>query len=406
MRKYNERTGCQIPVFRAPVVNIRYMKVIAVLLLLLLAGCDGDDDPFELPGTDTTADTETGTRTGAPFTGRLVGTLNRFDNTLLGMDLSTGRFTPLPGNSDFSISNAFDSEGGITIRRDPSALSAVVLTLDECNTEINSGICFFYADRDGNITGGFTIGGEFPGPGKMSPDGTHLVVNRSDRAAGLSTITIYTRDGTLVSSHSQDGPMSSEGPYDWLPDGRLVYSFEQGLLGNTGPQGFIITQPFSAVPDRIVTLPSRFDDGRLDTIETSPDGTQLLLNLEMRTGPLRPILVDTEAFTIEDLFDFNDGISDVESIVWGPEGVWTYAVISSSEIVSGDALDSSQGGTIVFVGSFESLFAVAVNGVTHPMPRSLADLPSGIQLIPTDSAISPGGDMGAGNYSGDYIWIP
>ena len=412
MRKNNGRTGRQIPVFRTPVVNIRNMKVVAALLSLFLAGCGGDggDNPFDLSDPDTNtssntdADTDTGsgTRTGAPFTGRLLGTLNRFDNTLLGMDLSTGRFTPLVG---LSGSPPFDSEGGTDTRRDPSALSAAVLTLDECNTEINDGICFFYLDRDGNVTGGFSISGEFPGPGKMSPDGTHLAVNRSDRAAGLSTMTIYTRDGTLVSNHSQDGPMSSEGPYDWLPDGRLVYSYEQGLFGDTGPQGFIITQPYSAVPDRIITLPSRFDDGRLDTIETSPDGTQLLLNLEMRTGPLRPILVDTETLAIQELFDFN-GITDVESIVWGPDGAWTYAVIASSELLSGTALDNSQGGTLVFVGSFESLFAVPVNGVTHAMPESLEDLPSGIQLIPTDSARSQDGEIGAGNYNGNYIWVP
>ena len=411
MRKNNGRTGRQIPVFRAPLVNTRNMKVLAALLFLLLAGCGGDggDNPFDLsdPDTNTSSntdadadtDTGTGTRTGAPFTGRLIGTLDRFDNTLLGMDLSSGRFTTLPGLSN---TPPFDSEGGVKTRRDPSDLSAAVLTLDECNTDTNSGICFFYLDRDGNVTGGFAIGGDFPGPGKMSPDGTHLVVNRT-RDGGM--ITIYTRDGTLVSS-SQSGTMRSTGPYDWLPDGRLVYSFEQGLIGDSGRRGFIITQPYSTEPDRTILLPSRFDNGLIHTIETSPDGTQLLINLEMRTGPLRPILVDTEAFTIQDLFDFDDGNADVESIVWGPGGAWTYAVIASSELLSGTALDNSQGGTLVFVGSFESLFAVAVNGVTHAMPQSLEELPSGIQLIPTDSAIPPSGEIGAGNYSGDYIWVP
>ena len=90
-------------------------------------------------------------------------------------------------------------------------------------------------------------------------------------------------------------------------------------------------------------LTSRFNDGRIETVETSPDGIKLLINLETRTGPLRPILVDIETLAITELIDSDDGAADVDSIVWGPDGDYTYAVISSSEIVNGTALDSSQG---------------------------------------------------------------
>ena len=403
MSRDDKITERQIRVIDTLISNYKCWQVLAGLLVLLLVGCGGgsESDIFS-----DQSDTGTVTDVGEPFTGRLIGTLNRFDNTLLGVDLDSGQFMILPGNDSFSSTDVSNTDSGIDIRRDPSVPSGAVLTVDDCRSDIAETICFLYVDRDGNVTGQFEINGESPGPGKLSPDGTHLVVNRTDRAGGPSTITIYTRDGIFVSSSSQGGAMRPAGPYDWLPDGRLVYSFEQGLIGDSGRRGFIITQPYSTEPDRTLTFPSEFDDGAIDTIETSPDGTQLLINLEMRIGPRRPILVDTETFSIDELIAFDGGSKDINSIVWGPDGAWTYASLTFRELLSGDALDSSQGGTIVFTGSFDSLFAFAVNGITHPIPESLDDLSGDVVLIPTDSSFLSGGEIAGGNLSGDFIWIP
>ena len=341
---------------------------------------------------------------GAPFTGRMVGT-RVFDNTLLGVDLASGRFSALAGNGFLDSLGALRNDATVKTRRDRSIQSGMLVTIDDCLAEVDDTVCFFFLDRDGNASSNFTEDARFPGPGKVSFDGTHVAVNLTDRVGGNSTMTIYTRDGEFVSNYSQSGAMNSQGPYDWLPDGRLVYSMEgNALLGDDQPTGFIITAPYSATPQRRITLTDYYQDGVIKTIESSPDGSQLLINLEPRVGPTRPILLDLETLTITQLIDrTRDTVGDAEKVSWGPDGRWVYAVISSSELLTGDAL---VGGTIVFIGSFDSLYAYEVNGTVHPLVRSPDDLSASVRLIPTDNPRSPGGQVGGGEYDGKLVWIP
>ena len=135
-----------------------------ILLVGMLVGCsdDGGENPFE----------QSATGTGVLFTGRLIGTVNRFDHALLGMDLESGRFTPLPGNCFFATNGAFDSNGDVDASRDPSVSSGAVLSVDDCLVGIDNIVCFYYVDRDDTVTGKFEIDSSLPGPSKLSPDGT------------------------------------------------------------------------------------------------------------------------------------------------------------------------------------------------------------------------------------------
>lgn len=298
-------------------------------------------------------------------------------------------------------------EATVLTRRDRSRTSGMLVTVDDCLEQQDEAICFFFLDRDGNTTERFAINGEFPGAGKVSFDGTHMVVDRSDRQGGLSTISIFTREGEFVSSHAQSGSMQRSGPYDFLPDGRLVYALEGSeLRGDPEPTGFVFTNPFDAAPQQRITLPDFYQGGTIRTIESSPDGRQLLINIEPSVGPTRPILVDTQSLSITQFVDPNDTSIDIKSTVWGPEGRWVYAVISTEELLSGAALDSSQGETIAFIGRSDTLFAFEINGTTHPMPLSQSALSDSVRLMPTDSPGNPGGAIGAGEYDGNLVWIP
>jgi len=211
-----------------------------------------------------------------------------------------------------------------------------------------------------------------------------------------------------LQGHFQTGHTISTGPYDWLPDGRVAYSLVGNeLLGDPQPTGFIISKPYSATPDRRIRLPDYYQEGSIQTIESSPDGNQLLIGVRPRVGPLRPILLDLESLSITPLIDpTQNSATHVFNSVWGPDGRWIYSTISTSSLLSGTALDNSQGDQIVFIGSSDSLFAFEVNGTQHPMPDSQAALSSSLRLIPTDSPTNQGSDIGGGKYDGNLVWIP
>lgn len=374
------------------------------ILLFLLVSCDGSGgaDRFSDP-----AQGASGVNAAAPYVGRAVGT-TFFDNTFLGAELSNGRFFTLSGNNALAATGALNSRAEVITRRDPSVSSGMVVTIGDCREDLDDTVCFYYLDRDGNVTGQFQIDSRFPGPGKLSFDGSHIAVNLTDRVGGNSTMTIYQRDGTFVSNWSQSGAMNGGGPYDWLPDGRLVYSIERTTFEDDSERlGFVITKPYSTEPDRSLGFPRYYDQGQVISIETSSDGLQLLVNIQSRVGPSRPILVNTETFSIQQLIDREDGgVIDVDRVYWGPGDDWVYGVIPTASIGTGISLDNSLGDTAVIVGSFDSLFAFAVNGTMHPMPLSQEDMSDNLRLIPTDSTMSPGGQIGGGNFRGDFVWIP
>jgi len=241
------------------------------------------------------------------------------------------------------------------------------------------------------------MNGRDSGPGKVSFDGKYVAVNRTDREAGLSVITIFTREGKPVSSYAQNGPMKRNGPYDWLPDGRLVYAIEGNtLLGDRQQMGYIISQANSAKPDRRIVLPRFYQDGRIFSIDTSPDGRQLLMVVAPRVGPRRPILIDVETHKITQLIDRSSSNIEVNYVGWGPDGRWVYAAIPQHKLLSGPSLDSSQGSTVAFVGSFQSLYAFEVNGTTHALPESASDLSNSVQLIKTNNVRKPGSPVREG----------
>ena len=288
----------------------------AVLLLVACGGGDGVDGVGQVPSEDGAS----GRGSGGPFTGRLIGA---FGNTFTELDLATGRYAALPSGRSLLERGFFEDHHSVQTRRDRSVSSGTIVTLDGCLADRAEAICVFFLDADGSDTGAFAIDGRFSGVAKASFDGTHVAIDRRDRDGGLSTMSIFTRDGAFVSSHSQSGPTDDDGPYDWLPDGRLVYSIEGSeLLGDPQPTGFIITDPYDATPRRRITLPDYYQEGDIRTIESSPDGSRLLMLVEPRVGPRRPILVDVDTLGVTQLVDREDSIIDVNRVVWGPDGRW------------------------------------------------------------------------------------
>jgi len=382
-------------------IKLNVLPHLTVAGTLLLVSCGGGSGGSPNPFSE---DETLGS--AAPFTGRMVGT-QVFDNTLRGVNLNSGRFLTLPGSNQLLSLGALRNDASVQTERDRSVSSGILITVDDCSESQAFTVCFYFLDRNGNITSQFNKESEFPGAGKVSYDGSHVVVDFSDRTGGASTVIIYTREGEFVSGYSQSGVMSDRA-YDWLPDGRLVFSMEgNALLGDEQPTGFIVTEPFSTTPAWRITLPDFYQEGRIHSMESSPDGSQLLINISPRVGPARPIFVEMDTWLINQFIDNTQSPStDVKNVSFGPDGGWVYAVISSSELQSGPSLDSSLGDTIVFIGSSDTLFAFEVNGNTHPMPLSQNDLSSSLVLMPTDRPRDPGGEVGGGQFDGNLVWIP
>lgn len=384
---------------RRIVTRRRAISCGSVLALTLLAsGCTGggDDDPRGISGFDDGL--------GSGLAGRFVGT-DWPENVLTAIDVSSGRYSRLSGDTELAPVIRESSNTRLRLMRDRSVSSGVLLTAEECARDVT---CFVFLDGNGNPVSRFDEATEFPGPGKVSFDGMHVAVNLTDREGGNSTMTIYTRDGQFVSNWSQSGAMNSDGPYDWLPDGRLVYAIEgNALLGDVEPIGIIITAPVSTVPDRRITLPERYQEGVIQSIESSPDGSRLLLNVETRVGPLRPLLLDLATLDLYTPLSRADGtLIDVDSVTWGTDSGSFFAEISSTELLSGPGL--GPGTEVVFLGSFASVFSVVADGQSYPMPITAEDASDAVRLIPTDTPGSPERGPGAGAYRLDetITWIP
>lgn len=325
--------------------------------------------------------------------------------TLLSVDLFTGRFTERIRTIELTGLGKVGSDANVATRRDRGMWSGTVLTVDDWLEERDQAICVVFTDRNGRVDHFFTLDGALPGPAKTSFDGSHVVVNRSDQAEGASAISLFTRNGDFVESFAQPNELDSAGAYAFLPDGRLVYSMEDDvLLPPSQSTGVIITDPYDTTPQRRILLPAFYQNGRITTIESSPDGSRLLINVKPAVGPTRPIIVELETLMVTQLIDREDGgLVDAKSVAWGAGGEWVYVVMSTSDLLSESAL---VGSAVEFIGSADALFAYRSDLTRQPVPLEPDDLSDSVRVIPTDNPREPGGQVGGGQYDGKLIWIP
>jgi hypothetical protein len=182
------------------------------------------------------------------------------------MDLETGRYTVIPNTNLEDQANRFPLS-----LLDPSisvseALGLIAVTVEDCKSfSIGTNYsCLAVQDFSGNIIAEFDVLNDVT-QAKLSPDGLFLALFRE---LSDDRLEIYDLSGNLVSSLLAD-----KGSLDWLPDGRLVFAYQDRALA--------ITEPYSTDIDNeeSVALPSTIEDGRISFISVSPDGRKVAFGI-------------------------------------------------------------------------------------------------------------------------------
>jgi len=202
--------------------------------------------------------------------GELTGEIfigNRIDGPWI-MDLTTGRYTPIPG-VDWDEPDNFPGLAKFSAYPADDG-TEFVETVKNCKDTgtLSFDDCFIFHDQQGGVVGRFDIPhGDHgtDGPAKISLDHQFIAVPVADTGI-FGSLKLYSRNGVLLGESNEEVLRAED--FDWLPDNRLVYSSGQTiyLTGIESAKG----TPFAKFPE---------ENGRPSQLAVSPDGTQLAFTL-------------------------------------------------------------------------------------------------------------------------------
>lgn len=235
------------------------IKLVSMVSMLVLVGCGGDQnhDSTKYPNSELTGSLFI----GDPQAGPLV------------LDLLTGHYRAISGvewveyGDEYPLAYKFSAFPSITGEE-------FVETIQGCDYigYHTFSDCMLIHNSSGELVTRIDVPNEALGPAKISTDGMFIAISvQNTYYDGLDFITepkqvrIYTRDGFLVDSSSQE---IGHGGFDWLPDGRLIFAYGQSLY---------ITQDTSAQGELVMTFAQ--SEGVPDQLSVSPDGRHLALTL-------------------------------------------------------------------------------------------------------------------------------
>lgn len=265
------------------------------------------------------------------------------------MNLGTGRFTKISEaryrGSKYSLSPAVYKGDEFILRiRDclPSGKSCVV-TLDESAIKV----------------GQFDLSGRIRGAVKMSRDRQYvaLTIQYGGSIINDTYLEIYDRNGYLISDE-RVGTTAVTLHFDWLPDGRLVYSSNYG-----DRRSIYVTLPYSAKVERQLSLPSGLK-GAIHEVAASPDGKQLAFGLvdesNFAATVATPWVVNVDGSNFRQLavdpHAGDDEHTHINNPKWSPDGRWILVKYGGA-----------RGGSISNPGVLGYLFAVPSDGVKVPL---------------------------------------
>jgi hypothetical protein len=238
-------------------------------LAFIVSSCGGGSGSSGSSATRSEQQSSNGSIINPGLEGRLIVSTRAFGDdvdSVYSMDLDTGRYSLIP-NTDFEAQRD----------RFPLSLSDPRISISETNQLIAVSVedcrsfsigtnytCLAVQDFDGNVLASFELLNDV-GQAKLSPDGRYLALFRELADDWLE---LYDLSGNLIDDFSTD-----KGSFDWLPDGRLVFSYQRRALA--------ITEPYMAEidNDESVALPSEIEDGRIGFISASPDGRKIAFGI-------------------------------------------------------------------------------------------------------------------------------
>ena len=174
------------------------------------------------------------------------------------MDINSGQYTLIPNTNWEDQNDRFLGVAQYSAKSFSSG-QQFLLTANACadsTVNITNDSCIISQSVAGDYTNDVRLEFRVHGPAIPSRDGGYFAVFRDLDDDWLA---IYDLGGNFVSNIR-----TGKAPFDWLPDGSLVYVHE----GRT----FAFTQVLDTSSDFAWALPTGFDSGEIARLEVSPDG--------------------------------------------------------------------------------------------------------------------------------------
>lgn len=214
----------------------------------------------------------------------------------------------------------------------------------------------------------FELSESLIGAAKLSPDRNLVAAIWRDESSaedyGDERLTVFSRSGQVLSRSPQKDVYS----FDWLPDGRLVYT--------VGFSIYLGTHPNSAQGLPIKTFAT--SEGRPVSIAVSPDGNRIAFELTTDASPSPYVnyrnatvwLMNLDGSGLRLLATSNANTPRINTPAWSPDGTMLAAVeghISGVSFVP-DPIQSDIWWVTPIGGPPGALYAVPTDGEAIPLP--------------------------------------
>ncbi len=232
------------------------------------------------------------------------------------LDLSSGEYVLLaPNDTEHTIHPSSDGKEYIETIENYRRLR---------NEWWNKDAIFIRTLDTGLVVDRFEIPESLRGAAKLSPDRSLVAAIWRDESSGESfgdeRLTIFSRNGEVLSRSSQRRITS----FDWLPDGRLVYTVSNTI--------YLTIQPNSLDSISIKSFTS--SQGEPDWIAASPGGERIAFELKTGGSPSPYIryrnatlwVMDIDGDNLRLLATSNADTPRVNTPAWSPDGNWVTAV--------------------------------------------------------------------------------
>jgi len=318
------------------------------------------------------------------------------------MNLNTGRFTKIPGTN---WEEDDDYHNLAIFLLSPAAYEGneFILRVQNCLPSDTGTSCVVTLDENAIKTKQFVLPGRINSIVKMSRDRRYvaLTIQYGGSITNDTWLEIYDRDGKLVSD-DRVGTTLVNLSFEWLPDGRLVYSSSAG-----DERSIYFTSPYSAKVERQLTLPEG-QQRTIGEISASPDGKQIVLSLvaeaNFASTKAIPWVVNIDGTNFRQLaFDPHaDNLEHtrINKTKWSYDGRWI--LLKYGGVI---------GGSLANPGTLGYLFAVPSDGIRVPLSPYDATIEStAIQIFSYWSAAFNEQADSTRNIDRwprmDYDWVP
>jgi len=381
-------------------MKIQYILIIT--LLFLLNACGGEnfdqvvgpgiiDDP--IPSMD---------NINPKLSGRIyvMSGAGAFGKILI---LDTGEYINIPGLEEWDSNDAYTGIAFVSVFPNQDA-STTLETVQNCKPRSKSGLvkddCIIVHNDKGVITSDLSILQDIKNTARISYGGEHIAFayEKYNDYKNIS-LRIYDLMGDLISVNNlnEQYPDSFDVPeFDWLPDDRLVYAFEQSIY---------ITTPYDTNGAVLKTFTK--EQGEPIDLMVSPDGTKLAF--AMRTdgssqirnvGTVWVMSIENPDDLQELAFVPNDDTPSITDPVWSPDGRWIMVVEGRFNVITGPPYRHPG------VDTTPILYAVPSDGVRVKLSET--EKTSAVTVLSNwDSVVFGGeGEMSSHSQAKLVRWVP